>query len=67
MAQFSLGEKSLEGLEGVHPDLVAVVKRAIEITVQDFAVHDGSRTVERQKKMLETGASQTMDSRHLTA
>jgi peptidoglycan L-alanyl-D-glutamate endopeptidase CwlK len=43
-----------------------VVKRAIEFTVQDFSVHDGLRTVEDQKKLVERGASQTMRSRHLT-
>lgn len=66
MSNFILGEKSLRELEGVHSDLVAVVKRALELSVQDFAVHDGIRTLEEQKKMVETGASQTLDSRHLT-
>ncbi|HEX8772962.1 MAG TPA: M15 family metallopeptidase [Pyrinomonadaceae bacterium] len=65
MSDFKLGDKSLKELKGVHPDLVAVVKRAIELTVQDFAVHDGNRTLEEQKKYLASGASQTLDSRHL--
>lgn len=63
---FTLGDKSLKELERVHPDLVAVVKRAIQLTVQDFAVHDGIRSVEEQKKLVEAGASQTLDSRHVT-
>lgn len=63
---FILGERSLNELEGVHADLTSVVKRAIELTVQDFSVHDGIRTLEEQKKMLESGASQTLESRHLT-
>lgn len=29
---YSLGKRSLQNLSGVHPDLVDVVKRAIEIT-----------------------------------
>lgn len=66
MSQFTLGEKSLKELEGVHPDLVAVVKRAIEITVQDFSVHDGRRTLEEQQRLVASGASQTLESRHLT-
>lgn len=66
MSDFKLGEKSLKELEGVHPDLVAVVKRAIKITVQDFSVHDGIRTLEEQRKLVERGASQTIDSRHIT-
>ena len=63
---FSLGAKSLQELNGVHEDLVRVVKRAIELTVQDFSVHDGIRTLEEQKKLVLNGASQTLDSRHIT-
>lgn len=66
MSQFKLGTKSLKELDGVHPDLVAVVRRAIALTVQDFAVLDGLRSVEEQKRMVASGASQTMDSRHLS-
>ncbi len=66
MGNFSLGKKSLAELNGVHADLVAVVKRAIEITVQDFAVHDGIRTQQEQRRLVEAGASQTLDSRHIT-
>jgi peptidoglycan L-alanyl-D-glutamate endopeptidase CwlK len=66
MSNFKLGQKSIAELKGVHPDLVAIVKRAIELTVQDFAVHDGIRTVDEQKKMVESGASQTLNSRHIT-
>lgn len=63
---FTLGDKSLKELDRVHPDLVAVVKRAIQLTVQDFAVHDGIRSVEEQKQLVAAGASQTLDSRHVT-
>ena len=63
---YRLGKRSLKRLEGVHPDLVAVVKRAIEITEIDFTVLEGVRTEKRQKKLVETGASRTMKSRHLT-
>lgn len=66
MSQFKLGKGSLKELAGVHPDLVAVVKRAIELTVQDFSVHDGIRTLEEQKKLVAAGASQTLESRHIT-
>jgi peptidoglycan L-alanyl-D-glutamate endopeptidase CwlK len=66
MSEFKLGKRSLEELEGVHSDLIAVVKRAIEITVQDFSVHDGIRTLEEQRRLVERGASQTLDSRHIT-
>ncbi|MGE0667541.1 MAG: M15 family metallopeptidase [Sphingomonadales bacterium] len=66
MGTFKLGRKSLAEMDGVHPDLVAVVKRAIELSVQDFSVHDGIRTIEEQKRLVQTGASQTLDSRHIT-
>ena len=63
---YTLGNKSRRKLHGVHPDLVAVVQRAIEITEQDFTVLEGLRTVERQQQLYNTGKSKTMNSRHLT-
>lgn len=63
---FVLGRRSLEELDGVHSDLVAVVKRAIEITPQDFSVHDGIRTLDEQKELVKSGASKTLKSRHIT-
>lgn len=66
MSRFSLGPSSIKELTGVHKDLVAVVKRAIQLTTQDFAVHDGIRTAAEQQRLVDAGASQTLDSRHLT-
>ncbi|WP_418320001.1 M15 family metallopeptidase [Piscinibacter sakaiensis] len=66
MSEFKLGTRSLSELKGVHPDLVAVVKRAIVLTVQDFSVHDGIRTLAEQQRLVACGASQTLDSRHIT-
>lgn len=63
---FKLSQKSLDRLSGVHHDLVAVVKRAIEITEVDFAVLEGVRSKARQEQLVKAGASQTMRSRHLT-
>ena len=63
---YSLGSRSKKRLEGVHPDLVRVVERAIELTEVDFTVLEGMRTVARQKKLVAKGASTTMNSRHLT-
>ena len=62
---FKLSQRSLNKLDGVHPDLVAVVKRAIEITDVDFGVTYGVRTVEEQEKLVASGRSQTMKSKHL--
>lgn len=63
---YSLGPRSRQRLKGVHPDLVKVVERAIKITEVDFTVLEGLRTPERQKALVEAGASQTLNSRHLT-
>lgn len=64
---YRLGTRSLKRLHGVHPDLVAVVKRAIEITDMDFTVLEGLRTRQRQKRLVAKGASKTMRSRHIRA
>jgi peptidoglycan L-alanyl-D-glutamate endopeptidase CwlK len=63
---FTLGTASLKELDGVHPDLVRVVKRAIQITTQDFSVHDGLRTEAEQRRYVATGVSKTMNSMHRT-
>jgi len=62
---FILGSRSRAELRGVHPDLVRVVERAIQLTPVDFAVHDGLRTAEEQAEYVRRGVSQTMNSRHL--
>lgn len=66
MTTFALSAKSQARLQGIHPQLQAVVKLAITMTDVDFAVLEGLRTVERQRELLAAGASQTMRSRHLT-
>jgi peptidoglycan L-alanyl-D-glutamate endopeptidase CwlK len=66
MAKFRLSRRSLERLRGVHPDLVRVTTRAIELTEVDFGVIEGLRTVAKQKQYVAAGASQTMNSRHIT-
>lgn len=63
---FILGARSLKRLEGVHPDLVKVVKRAIEITDVDFTVLEGLRDLKRQKVLFAQGATTTLNSRHIT-
>lgn len=62
---FVLGKRSLSKLEGVHPALERVVKRAITMTMVDFAVLEGVRTHERQMKLFAVGATSTMNSRHI--
>jgi len=62
---FKLSNRSLGNLEGVDERLVSVVKQAIEITKVDFGVVCGLRTIEEQKELVASGASQTMKSKHL--
>lgn len=62
---FRFSDHSLEELEGAHPDLIRLVERALELTAVDFIVWDGMRTEAEQAEYVRTGASKTMDSRHL--
>jgi peptidoglycan L-alanyl-D-glutamate endopeptidase CwlK len=66
MGAFTLSKRSLDRMAGVHPDLVRVVKRAIELTTMDFAITQGLRTVAEQRQLVADGKSRTMNSRHLT-
>ena len=59
-------KRSLNSLRGIHPDLRRVIDRALQESPLDFVVIEGLRTVERQKELVESGASKTMNSRHLT-
>jgi len=52
---YQLSERSLNNLKGVTPRLVAVVKRAIEITQQDFVVIEGLRSQARQDELWAQG------------
>lgn len=61
-----LDARSLKRLEGVHDDLVEIVKLAFDLSPNEFIVTEGLRTLERQKQLVAAGASQTLRSRHLT-
>jgi peptidoglycan L-alanyl-D-glutamate endopeptidase CwlK len=63
---FKLSRRSKRRLKGVHPDLVRVVNTAITLTPVDFAVLEGLRSMDRQRSLFNSGASQTLNSRHLT-
>jgi len=62
---YELGVGSLKELHGVHPKMVAVARRTIQITEQDFSVHDGLRTKTEQAEYVRRGVSKTLDSMHL--
>ena len=69
---FKLEKRSEERLVGVNPALVAVVRRAIELSTVDFTVLEGKRTLERQQELFDQGRTKpgkivtwTMKSKHL--
>ena len=62
---YKLGAHSEMLLRGVHPDLIKVIRRAIQISKHDFKVLEGVRSVARQRELVKKGASQTMKSRHI--
>lgn len=63
----SLNAVSLKKLQGVHPDLVRVAKRAAEDPASlRFVITCGLRTMSEQKRLVAAGASRTLKSRHLT-
>lgn len=66
MTNFSFSERSKKNLQGVNPALIAVARRALELSPVDFGITEGLRTMERQREMVRTGKSQTLKSRHLT-
>ncbi|MGP2976107.1 M15 family metallopeptidase [Serratia marcescens] len=66
MTNFSFSERSKKNLQGVNPALIAVARRALELSPVDFGITEGLRTMERQREMLRTRKSQTLKSRHLT-
>jgi peptidoglycan L-alanyl-D-glutamate endopeptidase CwlK len=63
---FRFSKRSRQRLDGVHPDLVRVMELAISRSPVDFTVLEGLRTKERQRQLVDSGASKTMNSRHLT-
>lgn len=69
---FKLGKRSEERLVGVDARLVAVVRRAIELSTVDFTVLEGVRTIARQKELYAQGRTApgkivtwTMKSKHI--
>lgn len=66
MESNKFSQRSENNLKGVNPDLVKVVRRALQLSPVDFGITEGLRTRERQTQLVAEGKSQTMNSRHLT-
>ncbi|WP_258305579.1 M15 family metallopeptidase [Pectobacterium parmentieri] len=69
---FKFSQRSENNLIGVNPNLINVVRRALEITNVDFTVIEGLRTLERQKSLYAQGRTMpgnvvtwTMKSKHI--
>ncbi|EDV3611771.1 M15 family metallopeptidase [Salmonella enterica subsp. enterica serovar 4,[5],12:i:-] len=66
MSNFKFSQRSENNLKGVNVDLVKIVRRALQLSSVDFGITEGLRTVERQRQLVATGKSQTMNSRHIS-
>jgi peptidoglycan L-alanyl-D-glutamate endopeptidase CwlK len=62
---FVLGKTSVERLSYCKLELQKCVRRAIQLTTQDFTVMETLRTLETQKKYLANGTTRTLKSKHL--
>lgn len=62
---FTFGAKSRSELKGVHPKMVRFAELTLCYSAQDFGIHDGLRTTAEQAEYVRTGASQTMNGKHL--
>lgn len=62
---FKFSKRSVNNLVGVHPDLVRVAYRSLQLTDIDFVVIDGTRTAAEAAANLAKGTSQTKHSKHL--
>jgi len=60
-----LNATSIARLRGVDPNLIALAKKAREISPIPFEITEGLRTKERQRYLVKTGKSRTMNSYHL--
>jgi peptidoglycan L-alanyl-D-glutamate endopeptidase CwlK len=59
------GSTKFAKLSGVHPDVIKVVELAATKTTMPFIVTEGLRTLARQQRLVKSGASQTLNSKHL--
>ena len=57
--------RSNMNMQGLHPDLIRVLDRALQAAPTAFVVTEGLRTIERQRELVRIGASKTLKSRHL--
>lgn len=66
MSEFKFSVRSENNLIGINADLASVVRRALQISVVDFGITEGLRSVVRQKQLVAERKSQTLNSRHIS-
>lgn len=55
---YVFGNTSLERLDTCHHEMKLIMKEALSVSVVDFGIAEGHRTLERQKKLYDEGLSQ---------
>lgn len=66
MSSWKFSTNSYRKMDGVHSELICIASRALDISTVDFGVTEGLRSLARQQELVASGASQTMNSRHIT-
>lgn len=66
MENHRFGSRSIQRLQGVHPELVLIASRALLYSEVDFGISDGLRELSTQKRYVAEGKSKTLKSKHLT-
>lgn len=61
---YTLSTRSMNRLDMVHPFLVRAITNTIVDSPFDFGISSGVRTLKEQQKLVDIGASQTLNSRH---
>lgn len=66
MKNHRFSQNSLDHMDGVHPKLIAIAHRALEISPIDFGIGEdgGFRTMSHQMRLHDRGASQKDGIRH---
>tara|TARA_R110000744_G_scaffold217313_1_gene336075 strand:+ start:269 stop:670 length:402 start_codon:yes stop_codon:yes gene_type:complete len=63
---YKFGKTSEEKLATVDSKLANIARKALAVSNIDFGITEGKRSVEKQKQLVEEGASKTMNSKHLS-
>lgn len=62
---YRFSNRSLTNLQGIDAKLVILAGLMLNLSPYDFVITEGLRTVERQKFLVKTGKSTTMNSKHI--